>query len=97
MDELKGFPLISIAGFPLDCTVREVRLMMRILPGYKAFGSKNTHNVLIAYVWFETVAHATNAKKAVHRVKIDPRCTAAVEVSHPVLWNHNIRLPTVTE
>lgn len=98
LQELNNSPVFSMTGFPLSVSPREVKLVLAILPGYKASAFNHMRTALVAYGWWESLEDARNARKVLRHFQMDPACAAAIKISQPHVWDEasNIPLPVIT-
>lgn len=91
--ELGNSPAISMTGFPICVVPREVKVVLTVLPGYRASAFTHTHTTLVAYAWWDSLETARNARKVIRYLQMDPACAAAVKVSEPCVWDEHVKIP----
>lgn len=80
-------PMIHLTGFPAVCSPREIRMAVRLLPGFRGLATSMPRSMLVAYVWWDTEAGAMHACLRLRELRIDPTCLAAMHVSAPTRWH----------
>lgn len=82
-----ALPLLHITGLPVDCTTRDVYLVVSSHEGYRGMASGDSPGFLVVFCWWKDLSTATTMRDKIRRVRFDTLSAASADVELHERWN----------